>query len=109
VADDKVAVQADGRTLVLTNLHWSQNNGSKTTVAPYSLRARDRPTVSTPVTWEEAGACRRVSDLVFTADEVPERVDALGDLFAPLLRSAGRPRGARRAGAGRRRPASSRP
>jgi bifunctional non-homologous end joining protein LigD len=90
-------------------IDWSQNNGSKTTVAPYSLRARPWPTVSTPVTWAEVEACRQVSDLVFTADDLPERVDALGDLFAPLLRSAGLPRGVRRAGAARRRQASNRP
>ncbi len=40
-------------------IDWSQNNGSKTTIAPYSLRARDLPTVSTPVTWDEVAACRR--------------------------------------------------
>ena len=39
-------------------IDWSQNNGSKTTVAPYSLRAREHPTVSTPVTWDEVAACR---------------------------------------------------
>jgi bifunctional non-homologous end joining protein LigD len=65
---------------------WSQNNTSKTTVAPYSLRARERPTVSTPVTWEEVEACRDPRDLVFTSDDVLSRVDRLGDLFAPLLR-----------------------
>jgi bifunctional non-homologous end joining protein LigD len=66
-------------------IDWSQNNGSKTTVAPYSLRARDQPTVSTPVSWDEVAACRRVEDLAFTAPDVLARVDALGDLFAPLL------------------------
>jgi bifunctional non-homologous end joining protein LigD len=66
-------------------IDWSQNNGSKTTVAPYSLRARARPTVSTPVTWAEVEKCRQVSDLVFTADDVVDRVDTLGDLFGPLL------------------------
>jgi bifunctional non-homologous end joining protein LigD len=66
-------------------IDWSQNNGTKTTVAPYSLRARDQPTVSTPVTWDEVAACRRVADLVFTAPDVLARVEAQGDLFAPLL------------------------
>jgi bifunctional non-homologous end joining protein LigD len=66
-------------------IDWSQNNGSKTTVAPYSLRARERPTVSTPVTWDEVAACREVADLTFTAPEVLQRVEDLGDLFAPLL------------------------
>jgi bifunctional non-homologous end joining protein LigD len=66
-------------------IDWSQNNGSKTTVAPYSLRARQRPTVSTPVTWEEVEACMTPEQLVFTAHEVPGRVAGLGDLFASLL------------------------
>jgi bifunctional non-homologous end joining protein LigD len=63
---------------------WSQNNASKTTVAPYSLRARSRPTVSTPVTWDEVESCRDRADLVFTAADLPARLDSLGDLFAPL-------------------------
>jgi bifunctional non-homologous end joining protein LigD len=68
----------DGKVFV----DWSQNNPAKTTVAPYSLRARDQPTVSTPLTWEEveAGGMLR-----FTADEVLERVDEHGDLFAGTL------------------------
>jgi bifunctional non-homologous end joining protein LigD len=68
-------------------IDWSQNNGSKTTVAPYSLRARARPTVSTPVSWDEVAACRDPADLFFTADDVPDRVAARGDLFVPLLAS----------------------
>jgi bifunctional non-homologous end joining protein LigD len=67
-------------------IDWSQNNGSKTTVAPYSLRARDLPTVSTPVTWDEVAACREVAELTFTAPDVLARVEAHGDLFAPLIR-----------------------
>jgi bifunctional non-homologous end joining protein LigD len=61
---------------------WSQNNPAKTTVAPYSLRARDEPTVSTPLTWDEveAGGTPR-----FTSDEVLERVEEFGDLFAVTL------------------------
>ncbi|WP_019814667.1 non-homologous end-joining DNA ligase [Saccharomonospora saliphila] len=66
-------------------IDWSQNNTKKTTVAPYSLRARPTPTVSTPVTWDEVGACRKPDDLVFHADDVLARVDDHGDLFAPLL------------------------
>jgi bifunctional non-homologous end joining protein LigD len=66
-------------------IDWSQNNGSKTTVAPYSLRARQNPTVSTPVTWDEVGSCRAREDLFFTADDVIARVAEHGDLFAPLL------------------------
>ena len=66
-------------------IDWSQNNGSKTTIAPYSLRAREHPTVSTPVTWDEVAACREVADLFFTAPDVLARVADHGDLFAPLL------------------------
>jgi bifunctional non-homologous end joining protein LigD len=61
---------------------WSQNNRHKTTVAPYSLRAADEPSVSTPVTWDELEAG---TDLRFGPDEVRERVDRNGDLFEPLL------------------------
>jgi bifunctional non-homologous end joining protein LigD len=64
---------------------WSQNNGAKTTVAPYSLRARPRQWVSTPVTWEEVEACRKVADLQFEAHDVLDRVGRDGDLMAPLL------------------------
>jgi len=66
-------------------IDWSQNNGSKTTIAPYSLRARAHPTVSTPVTWDEVAACQRPEDLVFTAADVPDRVTELGDLWQSLL------------------------
>jgi bifunctional non-homologous end joining protein LigD len=66
-------------------IDWSQNNGSKTTVAPYSLRAREHPTVSTPVTWDEVAACRDVSDLFFTAPDVLARVEEHGDLFGSLV------------------------
>ena len=61
---------------------WSQNNPAKTTVAPYSLRARDEPTVSTPLTWDEveAGGSPR-----FTSDEALARVAEFGDLFAGTL------------------------
>jgi bifunctional non-homologous end joining protein LigD len=66
-------------------LDWSQNNGAKTTVSVYSLRARPEHTVSTPVTWDEVEACRAPKDLVFRSDDVLARVDEFGDLFAPLL------------------------
>jgi bifunctional non-homologous end joining protein LigD len=66
-------------------IDWSQNNGSKTTIAPYSLRARIHPTVSTPVTWDEVAACRSPGDLFFTAPDVLTRVEKQGDLLAPLL------------------------
>jgi bifunctional non-homologous end joining protein LigD len=67
---------------------WSQNTASKTTVAVYSLRARDRPTVSTPLRWEEVAECAEREDpelLAFEAAEVLARVEELGDLFAPVL------------------------
>jgi bifunctional non-homologous end joining protein LigD len=62
-------------------IDWSQNDEHKTTVGVYSLRARERPTVSTPVTWEEL---EDPSALVFEAADVLERVEAYGDLFAPV-------------------------
>jgi bifunctional non-homologous end joining protein LigD len=65
---------------------WSQNNAAKTTVVVYSLRARERPTVSTPVSWREVENCRQPEELVFLAGDVLERVERLGDLFAPALR-----------------------
>ncbi|MCW2571054.1 MAG: Bifunctional non-ous end joining protein LigD [Frankiales bacterium] len=64
---------------------WSQNSAAKTTVSVYSLRAKSRPTVSTPVTWDEVAACREPDDLVFTSDDVLARVEESGDRFAPLL------------------------
>ena len=71
---------------------WSQNNAAKTTVAPYSLRARPHPTVSTPLTWAEVEECSSAQDLVFTAPMVLERVEQHGDLLAPLLPGASRSR-----------------
>ncbi|GLZ28321.1 hypothetical protein Lesp02_05110 [Lentzea sp. NBRC 105346] len=62
-------------------IDWSQNNPAKTTVAPYSLRARERPSVSAPITWDEVEECRSPDDLVFLADDVLDRVKTLGDLF----------------------------
>ena len=64
---------------------WSQNSAAKTTVTVYSLRAREHPTVSTPVTWDEVQACSSPEDLVFTSADVLDRVAEHGDLFAPLL------------------------
>ncbi len=67
---------------------WSQNDEHKTTVAVYSLRARERPTVSTPVTWEEVERTIKKKDpnlLVFEARQVVQRVEKMGDLSSPLL------------------------
>jgi bifunctional non-homologous end joining protein LigD len=68
---------------------WSQNDDHKTTACVYSLRARERPTVSTPVRWDEVEeALERGAPeaLVFEADDVIERVSEHGDLFKPVLK-----------------------
>lgn len=66
-------------------IDWSQNSRHKTTVAVYSLRARPHPTVSTPVTWDEIDTAASGESLSFEAPEVLDRVERLGDLFAPVL------------------------
>ncbi|GAA1237583.1 non-homologous end-joining DNA ligase [Prauserella halophila] len=66
-------------------IDWSQNNPQKTTIAPYSLRARPHPTVSIPVAWEEVADCINPGDVTFTAAEATDRIASRGDLFAPLL------------------------
>jgi len=66
---------------------WSQNDEHKTTIGVYSLRAREHPTVSTPVTWKEVEQCLKKKDaklLVFEGDQVLKRVAKLGDLFEPV-------------------------
>ena len=63
-------------------IDWSQNVRAKTTVCVYSLRAKDEPTVSTPVRWEEVVACADGAPMSFTADQVLARVEQYGDLFA---------------------------
>ncbi len=67
---------------------WSQNDPHKTTVCVYSLRAKDHPTVSTPVAWEEVAAAYKKKSarlLTFEAGDVLKRVKSHGDLFAPVL------------------------
>jgi bifunctional non-homologous end joining protein LigD len=64
---------------------WSQNSRHKTTVAVYSLRARPRPTVSTPVSWDEVEATAQGAPLAFETADVLTRVDEHGDLFAETL------------------------
>jgi bifunctional non-homologous end joining protein LigD len=67
---------------------WSQNTESKTTVAVYSLRARERPTVSTPLEWDEVTEAAESGDpepIRFETADVLERVEDHGDLFAPVL------------------------
>src|SRR5688572_6896638 len=69
-------------------IDWSQNDEHKTTVCPYSLRARTHPTVSTPVTWDEVEEAMEAGEpgrLRFEARDVVERVEAMGDLFEPVL------------------------
>jgi bifunctional non-homologous end joining protein LigD len=69
-------------------IDWSQNVASKTTVAVYSLRALPQPGVSTPVTWEEVAAAAdsgAAETLRFSPQQLLERVDAHGDLMAPVL------------------------
>ena len=64
---------------------WGQNDVNKTTINVYSLRAMARPTVSTPVTWDEVRAAQAPEDLTFEAADVLRRVEEHGDLFAPVL------------------------
>jgi bifunctional non-homologous end joining protein LigD len=75
----------EGKVLI----DWSQNDQYKTTVNVYSLRARARPTVSTPVTWEEVATCLETGDpnlLVFDSEAAIDRFQRLGDLFEPVLK-----------------------
>jgi len=68
---------------------WSQNDDHKTTICVYSLRAKDSPTVSTPVTWEEVETALKEKDpdrLVFEWDDALKRVEKSGDLFEPVLK-----------------------
>jgi bifunctional non-homologous end joining protein LigD len=84
-------VVSDMKKALRTNkvfVDWSQNDDHKTTVNVYSLRAKDQPTVSAPVTWKEVEQCLAKRDpelLAFTSDQVLKRVEKLGDLFAPVL------------------------
>src|SRR5271169_5273378 len=83
-------VVSDMKKAVRTNkvlVDWSQNDQHKTTISVYSLRAREHPTVSTPVTWDEVEQALKKNDaerLVFEAKDVLARVEKLGDLFEPV-------------------------
>jgi len=84
VSDMKKALRV-GKVFV----DWSQNDDHKTTICVYSLRARERPTASTPVTWDEVENCLKNNDpklLVFEADQVLERVAKAGDRFESVLK-----------------------
>ncbi|MEJ8280798.1 non-homologous end-joining DNA ligase [Pseudonocardia spirodelae] len=84
-----VAVMTRARRRGKVFVDWSQNNTAKTTIAPYSLRGRELPTVATPLTWDEVEGCREREDLVFTLDDLPARLDAHGDLMRPLIDTEG--------------------
>jgi bifunctional non-homologous end joining protein LigD len=83
-------VVSDMKKAIRTNkvfVDWSQNDQHKTTISVYSLRARENPTVSTPVTWEEVEEALKKKDagrLVFEAKDVLARVEKMGDLFEPV-------------------------
>jgi bifunctional non-homologous end joining protein LigD len=93
-------LESDHRELVVSDMKkqlrvgkvlvdWSQNDEHKTTVSVYSLRARERPTVSTPVKWEEVERALKKKDanlLVYEAGQVLDRVKEMGDLFEPVVR-----------------------
>jgi bifunctional non-homologous end joining protein LigD len=84
VSDMKKALRT-GKVLV----DWSQNDDHKTTVCVYSLRAKERPTVSTPLKWDEVETCLKKGDpslLVFESDEVLARARKYGDLFESVLK-----------------------
>jgi bifunctional non-homologous end joining protein LigD len=66
---------------------WSQNDEHKTTICVYSLRAKEEPTVSTPVTWDEVANClkkKKAELLRFRSDKTLARIEKMGDLFAPV-------------------------
>jgi len=85
-------VVSDMKKAVRTNkvfVDWSQNDQHKTTISVYSLRAREHPTVSTPVTWDEVEQTLKKKDagrLGFAAKDVLARVEKMGDLFEPVLK-----------------------
>ena len=82
-----VSEMAKGKRTGKVFIDWSQNDDFKTTVCAYSLRARERPTVSTPLRWEEVEAARagEPDDLAFSSDQALARVAEHGDLFASVL------------------------
>jgi bifunctional non-homologous end joining protein LigD len=86
--DQATSIMAKDRREGKVFIDWSQNDRHKTTVSVYSLRARSRPTVSTPISWEEVESAwdhRDASGLVFEYPGVLERVDRSGDLFSEVL------------------------
>ena len=86
--DQVVSVQRKDLRRGKVLVDWSQNARHKTTVCAYSLRARERPTVSAPLTWDEVQGALRAGDpamLSIEAGTVVERLQRLGDLFLPAL------------------------
>jgi bifunctional non-homologous end joining protein LigD len=86
--DRVVSVQTKKLRVGKVLVDWMQNSFHKTTVCAYSMRARETPTVSTPVSWREVEACHDERDaalLTFTTDDVLERVAEHGDLWEPTL------------------------
>ena len=83
-------IVSDMKKTLRTNkvlVDWSQNDEHKTTISVYALRAREHPTVSTPVTWQEVEQALKKNDaskLVFEAKDVLARVEKMGDLFEPV-------------------------
>ena len=84
-------VVSDMKKAIRTNkvfVDWSQNDEHKTTIAVYSLRAREHPTVSTPITWDEVQRTLKKKDaglLVFESKQTIARFEKMGDLFEPVL------------------------
>jgi bifunctional non-homologous end joining protein LigD len=84
VVSRQTKTKRTGRVLI----DWSQNDPHKTTASVYTIRARERPTASTPLEWEEVEAAAEAGDasaLAFTAGDLCARIAAKGDLYAPLL------------------------
>ncbi|HEY6347813.1 MAG TPA: non-homologous end-joining DNA ligase [Candidatus Angelobacter sp.] len=85
-------VVSDMKKSLRTNkvlVDWSQNDVHKTTICVYSLRAKEQPTASTPVTWKEVESCLKKDDpedLLFTSSQTLERVEKMRDLFEPVLK-----------------------
>ena len=85
--DEVVSQQAKSLRAGKVLIDWSQNDEFKTTVSVYSLRAKERPTVSAPLTWDEVAEVADTGDpdlVAFEADDVVERFEKLGDLWAPV-------------------------
>jgi bifunctional non-homologous end joining protein LigD len=86
--DEVVSRQTKTRRTGRVLIDWSQNDSHKTTASVYTIRAKERPTASTPLEWEEVEAAAEAGDagaLVFTVDDLRARIAAKGDLYAPVL------------------------